>query len=274
MESFRDDDIDEPEETNLSRTNHTLLGGKHKNKLFQTMNSTFEEIRNTEIVSGKLFDYKETKENALQFKKKSTKGIWNIYFYMSEVCKIKKASGIQFISDRYLNKSKDYYKSTIMDANNEDEEIFTFEEHQSKMEETKDVGDEGDQDKEIRKLKFEKYILLFLLGSCDLAEHYGIRQKYMNDFKEIIHIMKINKINELKRLNKNSINYEILVDMVKEPVDLDDFIQYCLPELKRETNEILQQADDKLSDLLKASEQLELQIEILKTDIENMDFIK
>lgn len=87
-------------------------------------------------------------------------------------------------------------------------------------------------------------------------------------------MLKIEKINELKRLNKNSINYEILTDMVKEPVDIEEFIKTCLPKLKEETTEILEQFDNKLSEVLQASEQLQLHIEILKTDIENLDFIK
>ena len=38
-------------------------------------------------------------------------------------------------------------------------------------------------------------------------------------------MIKVNKINELKRLNKSAINFEILIDMVKEPVDLKSFVQ-------------------------------------------------
>ena len=86
--------------------------------------------------------------------------------------------------------------------------------------------------------------------------------------------MKINKINELKRLGKSSINFEILIDMVKTPVDIQDFIKTCLTILKEETTQLLQKFDDKLSELLKASDLLELQIDILRSDIENLDFVK
>lgn len=67
-------------------------------------------------------------------------------------------------------------------------------------------------------------MLLLLLGSTDLSDSQNLKQGYANDYKEIINLMKINKINELKRLGKSSINYEILVDMVKSPVDLQNFI--------------------------------------------------
>lgn len=99
------------------------------------------------------------------------------------------------------------------------------------------------------KMKFEKFMLLLLLGSCDLKYTYSLRSKHANDFKEIISMIKINKINQLKRLNKTSINFEILVDMVKEPVDIKYFILTCLPELKKETDQILKEADELLFDI-------------------------
>ena len=117
-------------------------------------------------------------------------------------------------------------------------------------------------------------MLLLLLGSTDLSDWQNLKESYANDYKEIINLMKINKINELKRLGKSSINYEILVDMVKSPVDMKEFIQTWLPCLKEETTQLLQSFDDKLSELLKASDQLELQIDILRSDIECLDFIK
>ena len=117
-------------------------------------------------------------------------------------------------------------------------------------------------------------MLLLLLGSTDLSDSQNLKQGYANDYKEIINLMKINKINELKRLGKSSINYEILVDMVKSPVDLQNFITKWMPMLKEETTQLLQKFDDKLSELLKASDQLQLQIDTLKSDIENLDFIK
>lgn len=273
MESLKTESQDDEAEVSLSKTTRVGLDSKYtKNKLFQTMNSSMEDMLNSELISGKKFDYKET-ETTEPRPQAATSGIWNIYFYMSEETKIKKTTGIQFITDRYLARSKEFYKSTIQ-SQSVDEDYFKFEEHQSQVEESKDTTPEDETDRELKRLKFEKYILLILLGSCDLADHWVLKEKYENDFKEIIYMMKINKINELKRLNKNSINYEILVDMVKDPINLQDFTDNWLPELKRETWVILQEADDKLSNLLRASELLELQIEILKTDIENLDFIK
>lgn len=86
--------------------------------------------------------------------------------------------------------------------------------------------------------------------------------------------MKINKINELKKLNKSSINYEILVAMVKNSPDIEWFCKECLSALEIDVREQLDKSDNKLTELRKASDQLELQIEIIKTDIENFDHIK
>ena len=238
------------------------------------MNSTLEDLRHTEITSGKKFDYYEEKDMIETYAQKGPNETSNIYFYMTDVGKIKKISGIQFITDRYLRKSKEYYNNSMVTTDTQPSSQFSFEEHQSRSEESKDYVEETESEKEIRKLKFEKYILLLLLGSCDLSDPNHLKKKYADDYKEIILMMKINKINELKRLSKNSINYEILVDMVKEPVDIEDFIQNWLPDLKGETAGILRDADIKLAELLRSSEQLELQIEILKTDIENLDFLK
>lgn len=228
------------------------------------MDSTIEDIRNSDITSGKKFDYMTKQGSNIEIPKGS-KEAHNIYFYIADVWKVKRVSGIQFVTDRYMKASKGIlHRSKSSEG---------FQQHQSSHEDSKNP-DESESNDQLQKLKFEKYILLLLLGCCDLSGSWFIKSSQADDYKEIINMIKINKINELKRLGKNSINFEILSDMVKEPGDIGEFIQRCLPELKKETEEILESQDKQISDLLKGSEQQHLQIEILKTDIENIDFIK
>ncbi|CAI2372473.1 unnamed protein product [Moneuplotes crassus] len=201
----------------------------------------------------------------------TAKGVYDIYFYLADNKKYQKANGIQFITDRFIKKYKEYVKNfkPIEDQSeaNPQSHIPPFEENKESFTE------ELEKDIEIKKMKFEKFMLLLLLGSCELKYNYSLRSKYANDFKEIISMIKINKINELKRLNKTCVNYEILVDMVKDPVDIKSFILTCLPELKKETDKILQEADGLLYDIQNSCERLDLQIEMLKSDLENLDFI-
>jgi hypothetical protein len=263
QENEKEEDSEEVIEENQS--NPTLLDAKNSNnKLFESMDSTIEDIRNTDITSGKKFDYLTKQGSNIEIPKRS-KEAHNIYFYIADVWKVKKVSGVQFITDRYMKASKDLLRQSTPSTDTQ--------QPQSSREESK--GPEEDKPNvQLQKLKFEKYILLLLLGCCDLSECWYLKPSQADDYKEIIKMIKINKINELKRLGKNCINFEILSDMVKEPGDIGEFIQRWLPELKKDTAEILKNQDKQISDLLKGSEQQHLQIEILKTDIENIDFIK
>lgn len=82
--------------------NRTLIEtGKKKSNLIKTF-GTDAGVMTTSNLMEPFNDFTPTK--------KVTRGAWNIYFYMSELTKIKKTSGIQFITDRYLKKSKEFYK--------------------------------------------------------------------------------------------------------------------------------------------------------------------
>jgi len=209
----------------------------HIDQLLKTMGPEMSDVQSTDPLDKEIFN-------------PTAKSIWNIYFYIGDIKKIEKANGIQFINDRFIKKFKEYTK--FLKHNNEEVEI-NLNLRNSILEESKSSYSEDiNNDIEVKKMKFEKFMLLLLFGSCDLTHTYSLRSKNANDFKEIINMIKINKINELKRLNKNWINFEILVDMVKDPVDLESFIMNCLPELKKEINNVLLKADDRLSDLHKA----------------------
>lgn len=159
----------------------------HTDKLLKTMSSEMTDIQNEDPLNKDITT-------------KSAKSIWNIYFYMGEIKKIHKANGIQFITDRFIKKFKEYTK--ILESTDEEENNMSL--RKSIFEESKNsYSEEINSDIEVKKMKFEKFMLLLLLGSCDLTHTYSLRKKNENNYKEIIDMIKINKINELKMLNKN-----------------------------------------------------------------------
>jgi hypothetical protein len=156
-ESEGDDDTDVFDDR--LNSNRTIVETKTKHHLVRTF-GTDAGLTNTGGLMDPLTNYKSSK--------KVTRSAWNIYFYMSELTKIKKTSGIQFITDRYLKRCKKN-SSTIPSNDHEDNE-FQFEEHQARLEETREEESKQDSNQELTKMKFEKYILLLLLGSCDLSQ--------------------------------------------------------------------------------------------------------
>ena len=149
------------EVNNLSRSaNLTLLEARNSsNKLFETFDSTLEDIRNTEITVGRKFDYeKPIKMKSNDSQSNTAKEANNIYFYMSDPCKISKVSGIQFITERYLTKAKEFRRRSSL--GNEDISIGQSDSHQSNLEETKQPEVINEEDKQLDKLRFEKHILM------------------------------------------------------------------------------------------------------------------
>jgi hypothetical protein len=154
-----EDDHDHDVFDDRFNVNRTIVETKVKNHLVRTF-GTDAGLTTTVGLMDPLTDYKSFK--------KANRSAWNIYFYMSELTKIKKTSGIQFITDRYLKRCKK--NSSSVPSNDHEDNEFQFEEHQAKLEESKEEESEKDSSQELTKLKFEKYILLLLLGSCDLSQ--------------------------------------------------------------------------------------------------------
>ena len=164
LKSKKDEEFEDVND--LSRTsNLTLSEAKNSsNKLFETFDSTLEDIRNTEITVGREFDY----DNPIKLKSSDSQSTTakeanNIYFYMSDPCKISKVSGIQFITERYLSKAKEFKRRSS--HGNEDRPSELSRTHQSSLEETKETADLDEVEKQLKKLKFEKHMLMLLLGS-------------------------------------------------------------------------------------------------------------
>jgi hypothetical protein len=83
QENEKEEDSEEVIEENQS--NPTLLDAKNSNnKLFESMDSTIEDIRNTDITSGKKFDYLTKQGSNIEIPKRS-KEAHNIYFYIADV---------------------------------------------------------------------------------------------------------------------------------------------------------------------------------------------
>ena len=123
----------------------------HTDKLLKTMSSEMSDVQAYDPLN-------KSKNNS----NKMADCIWNIYLYMGEMKKVKKASGIQFITDRFIKKFKEYHK---VYGQNYDQSDGSFMLRKSIFEESKMYSDEINNNIEVKKMKFEKFMLLLLLGS-------------------------------------------------------------------------------------------------------------
>ena len=96
--------------------------------------------------------------------------------------KLNKVNAVQ-----YLTESRSNYNKT-----NNNFDFQSLKTDKSGLEESKNVEQSVQQENPSEKTKFEKYIMLFLISSNDMSQLHNLRKRYVDDFKEIVNIMKIN----------------------------------------------------------------------------------
>ena len=138
------------------------------------------------------------------------------------------------------------------------------------MQKEENISNKSALEKEIELIKLEKLILMMCFEATNFSR-LMIDHKIVNNFNEILTWVKNLKISECNILNQSSLNFEVLIDLIKlttekllKPNEINNFLNQLLNKESSDLEESHRKSDRLFVRIFHARETISKHISFLK----------